>query len=195
MRRARRGAAKLASIGLLVSGLACATTTRVGVDETHDFSSLRTWDWHGRVAHLIGGYKAGRGNLDALLGGLIEASLAERGYARSRSAPDFFVTYDFKLQRRVKLVDVPRAPYLLSSHHSSPSYWIEGTQTARILYRQLQLAVAVMEPGGRIVWKGVVEREIEDGQKVVLADVVAGVIERFPKAPDTPPEAWAVVEN
>jgi hypothetical protein len=167
----------------------------VGIDEEHDFSRLRTWDWHGRVERLIGGAHPGRGNLDTLLGGLIERSLFERGYRRSRTAPNFFVTYDFRLQRRVRLVDLPRAPQLLSSHHSSPSYWIEGTETARVLYRKLQLSVAVMEPGGKMVWKGVVERDVQDGQQVALADLVSRVVERFPRAPDTPPDAWTVVGN
>ncbi len=195
MRRAQRAAVQIVSIALAVSGLACATTTRVSFDESADCSSFRTWDWLGRVARLVDGQRGGGPDLDGLLSHLIQRSLAARGYERSRGHPDFFVTYDFKLQRRTRIVEVPRAPYLLSSHHSSASYWIEGSDTELRVYRDLRLSVAVVEPGGRIVWKGVLRRELHEGQKSGLAEAVANVLGRFPRAPDRPPERFVRVGN
>ena len=180
---------------LAVSGLACATTTRVALDERANFSSFHTWDWHGRVAQLVDGQHGGGPDLDGLLSHLIQRSLADRGYERSRRHPDFFVTYDFKLQRRSRTIQVPRAPYLLSSHHSSASYWIEGSDTELQTYRDLRLSVAVIERGGRVVWKGVLRRELADGQNSALAEAVASVLARFPRASDRPPERFVRLGN
>lgn len=195
MRRAQRLGVLLVPIALAASGLGCATTTRVGVEERADFSSFRTWDWHGRVAPLVDGQHGGGKDLDGLLSHLIHRSLAARGYQRSRRGPDFFVTYDFKLRRRSRVEQVARAPYLLSSLHASPSFWIEGGEVTRRVYRELQLAVAVVERGGRMVWKGVVRRELDEYQNPGLADAVRTVVARFPRAPERAPERWAVAGN
>ena len=193
--RANPAVVHLVSIALAMSGLACASSTRVGLDESQDFSRFHAWDWHGRVAPLVDGQHGGGRDLDGLLSRLIERGLAARGYERSRRSPDFFVTYRFKLERRVKVVQVPMAPYLLSSHHSSASYWIEGSTTERRPYQDLKLAVAIVEPGGRVVWKGVLETEIDVGERPALGELVASVLERFPMASDRPPESYALVGN
>jgi hypothetical protein len=195
MSRAQRPALFVAAVALAASGLACATSTRVGIDDRADFSSFRSWDWHGRVAPLVGGQHVAGRDLDALLGQLIQRSLASRGYRHSHRSPDFFVTYDFALRRRSRVEQVAHAPYLLSSLHASPSFRIEGGETTYRVYRQLKLAVAVTDAGGKVVWKGVLQREFEEYQNPGLADAVASVLARFPKASPHAPDRWAVAGN
>lgn len=192
---AKRAAALAVSIALAASGLACATTTRVGLAEDADFASFHTWDWHGRVAPLVDGQHGGGSDLDGLLSRLIHRSLAERGYTRSRTHPDFYVTYDFELRRRIRIEQTPRAPYLLSSMHSSPSYWIEGSNRTQRVVRRMRLSVAIFEPGGRIVWKGVLDDELGEHQPAELAEAVEGVLARFPAASEGGPTLWAVAQD
>lgn len=189
--RTARQVTVLLSVALAGCSLACATPVRVSFDEHEDFSSLHTWDWHGRVAQLVDGEHGGGPDLDGLLGRLIGRSLADRGYERSRHDPDFFVTYHLELRRHIRFVQVPLAPYLLDSLHSSPSYWVEGSETARVPYWKLELQVGVFEPGGSLVWRGVVQREFEQGEPPALGAAVASVLERFPRASREAPERVA----
>lgn len=193
----RRATTALVSLALAASGLACATVTpaRVSFDERTDFSSFHTWDWHGRLEDLVEGRHVGGPDLDGLLGRLIERSLADHGYVRSRRHPDLFVTYDLEIRRRIRAVTVQRAPYLLSSMNSSPSYWIEGAETQHLPYLELRLAVAMTDSRNRVVWKSVLKRQMDPGQRPALGEAVASALAPFPDAAAGPPELWASNED
>ena len=172
---------------LVVSWLSVGcTTTVVRVDQREDLSGLRTWNWLPSGASPEMGVDAPQRNAPALhdsLGRLIAEKLRAEGFERSEHA-DFFVIFHLVLAPRKVAVQVPRAPYLLSSLSSGPSYWIEGSDEEIRVYEDFRLVIGLLSEPGRILWRGVLERKVNEGQDLSLDAAVADLLERLqPSAP------------
>lgn len=169
------------SLGL---GTACSTTVNVVVDEREDFSRYRRWDFYSRASPKVDAPYADPRALDARVARLIEQELQERGFERSAS-PDFLVSYHLALRRRVVVFEEPAAPYLLSSHTSSASYWIEGaSRKVSQVHEDLRLAIGLSDGSGRRrTWRGVLLRTVVDASVLPLDDAVATLLDRLP-SPD-----------
>ena len=170
-------------------GVGCATKLDVVFDEREDFSRYRSWDWLRHGVPRVDAPQADAGALDAHLARLIERRLLESGFERAGDRADFLVTYRLGLRRRALLVNEPMAPYLLSSHHSSASYWIEGSQQVLRVYDDIRLLIGITDTDGRSIWHGTLERRVEYRPSLPLRDAVATLLERFPPAvpgPDPP---------
>lgn len=176
-----RGAIYLVSLILAWLGVACSTTVDVAFDEREDFSRYRTWDWLPHAVPHVDAPHRDAPALDARLARLIERALRGRGFERTGDRADFFVTYQLVLRRQTVVVYVPFAPYLLSSNHSSPSYWIEGSEKESRVYEDIHLAIDVTEGRGRSIWHAALERRVEEGSALPLDDAVATLLERFPR--------------
>lgn len=175
---------------MTLGSVGCSTLVDVTVDERADFSRYRTWRWVSRGVPQIDAPQSNRALLDALLTRLIEQGLEARGYERDGDPPDLLVDYRISLQRRLVLVDVPRAPYLLSSHNSSASYWIEGSETQKRLVSDLRLRIDVASAQGQLVWQAELQRRVEQGQDLDLDGAVTTLLDRFPErdsAHEAPP--------
>ncbi len=173
-------------------GLACASSVDVRFDERADFSRYHTWSWLPDAASRVDAPHADPARLDAQLARLIEEQLGQHGYERAAERADFFVSYRLALHRHAVEVEVPRAPYLLSSYSSSPSYWIEGSEVKKRIFEDLQLVVRVAGPDGRTTWQAALKRRLEDGSGLRLDDLIVTLLERFPahrngSRPRTPP--------
>jgi hypothetical protein len=160
---------------------ACTTTVDVVVDEREDFSRYRSWDWLPRPAPSVDEPQSLPPALDARLAWLVERSLRARGLERTGDGADFFVTYHLEGRRRAMIVDQPFAPYLLDSHHSSPSYWIEGSDRVTRIYEDLRLGIGVTDGRGRVTWQAWLEQSVEAGSGLPLEAAVAKLVERFPE--------------
>jgi hypothetical protein len=169
---------------LLALGVGCASTVDVVYDERQDFSSYRTWDWLPQDLPSIDAPHSNADALDARLMRLIERELVASGFPRAGAGPpDFFVTYHLALRRRSVLIDEPAAPYLLSSLHSSPSYWIEGSRKAKRVYEDVRLAIGMSEGRGRMIWRALLQRTLEDPSLLPLDADVATLLARIPRTP------------
>jgi len=166
---------------LLLGSLGCSTIVDVAVDERADFSGYRTWRWASRSVPQIDAPQSNRALLDALMTRSIERGLEARGYERDGDPPDLLVDYVLSVQRRLVLVEVPRAPYLLSSLSSSASYWIEGSETQKRLVSDLRLRIDVSSSAGELVWRAELQRRLEQGQDLDLDAAVATLLGRFPE--------------
>lgn len=171
----------------VASGLAgCAPGIQVGFDSHTDFSLLRTWDWQPRDTPAVQATGEDEQRLEARLAHSIAGGFRSLGYDRTTREPDFRVVYDLSLELRQQMVNVPRAPYLVSSMSSSASYWVEGTDTERREFRELRLVIAVLDADGRVVWKGGVLRRLEASQESDVGHAVEELLERFPRARTAP---------
>ncbi len=184
MRRTVQLFATLLAIPLAGLGLGCSTTTvDVTFDESEDFSRYQTWNWLPRVPHRVDAPFGNEAALDSRLARVITRTLTDQGLERADS-PDFFVTYHLALQRRAELLTVPEAPYQLSSHHSSPSYYVESSHQEWRVYEVFKLAVGFTLPDGRMPWRAVMVRRVEDGASLPLDDAVDDLLGRFrPRSP------------
>jgi hypothetical protein len=170
------------AVVLAWGGAGCSTRVVDAVyDESEDFSLHRRWSWLPRTTENVDAPGADARALDAFFTRWISDDLERRGLERTADADaDLHVTYRFSLQQRGEVVNVPSAPYLLSSHHSSPSFWIEGgRQEVRVL-RDVELWIGMLDANGRVVWQGSFRERVAQGSPLRLRDVVARVLERFP---------------
>ena len=159
-------------------GTGCATIVDISVDERAELSRYRTWSY---AVSTVDASRSEAAPLHQLLAPLIEEALSARGFEHTLDGADFLVGYHFGLRYQVELVDTPRAPYLLSSSHSSASYWIEGSDQERRTYRDLRLAIDVTDRTGRAIWQGELQRRREAYTPLGLANAVAKLLERFPQ--------------
>ena len=175
-----REVALLALLALLF--VACVTRVEVTLAEGQDLSQLRSWNWLPAGASPEIGVDAPHRNeqeLHARLGRQVQSRLAAKGYEQSEPA-DFFVVYHLLLEPRTVAVLVPRAPYLLLSMSSAPSYWIEGSDEEIRVYEDFRLIIGLFDKAGQLVWRGVLERKVEEGKGLSLDSAVAELLDRLP---------------
>jgi hypothetical protein len=174
----------LLATAVLLAGIGGGCSTRVVdavYDEHEDFSLHRTWGWLPRTTENVDAPGADARAIDAFFTRWIADDLEARGLERTREAgADLLVTYRFSLRQRGELVNVPSAPYLLSSHHASPSFWVEGGRQELRLVRDVELWIGMLDADGRVVWQGVFRERVAQGHSLRLREVVARVLERFP---------------
>lgn len=174
--------AVLLALVLVWLGPACATRVDVTVDESEDFARLRTWNWlpAGPAPEMgVDAPHRDPSQLQAHLGRLIEAQLRVQGFERAERA-DFFVIYHLLLAPRKVVVRVPRAPYLLSSMSHAPSYWIETNDEEIRLFEDFRLVIGLMTGSSRVLWRGVLQRKVDDGEDLSLDEAVTLLLERLP---------------
>lgn len=162
-------------------GVACATRVDVSVEERADLSQLRTWNWlpPGAAPKLgVDAPHRSTGLLHKSLGRLVEKELRSHGFERAKNA-DFFVIYQLVLEQRKVVVYVPRAPYLLLSMSYSPSYWIEAFDQEIRVREDLRLVIGLVSEPGQILWRGVLERKVAEGDALRLDEAVAQLLERL----------------
>jgi hypothetical protein len=160
--------------------LGCAHSVAVDIDEQEDFSSYRTWDWMPQIRPKVVAVSGNGSALEAQMARLIEASLHEQGLERSSDHPDFYLTYFLFVKRQTEIVQQAVAPYLLVSHHSSPSYLIEGSVEERRQYNHFRLAIGVSQSPGRMTWRAAVVSRVPAETELPLDDAITLRLERFP---------------
>jgi hypothetical protein len=171
---------------LFISAAGCVSTVRVTVQESETLSALSTWDWLPPGSSPRAGVVAphrDEADLHAELGRLVAEELRSHGYARSADA-GFHVIFQLVLEPRRVIVQRPRAPYLLSSMNQSASYWIEGTDEEIRIYESFRLVIAIVDETGRIAWRGVFDRQVDEGKPLSLDRAVAALVARLPAGPD-----------
>ena len=176
-----KGAIHLALLPLTCVGLGCATTLDVVVDEHEDLSLYRSWDFVPALRNADTP-PIGAGALNAAVALMIAHELGTNDFARVAEGADFLVEYQLTVLPHEVTVNVPMAPYLLDSHDSSASYWIEGSRKEIQIHRNVRLAIAILNPEGRFVWRALLVRNVEPGRDLEIADSVARILEDFAAA-------------
>jgi hypothetical protein len=178
-----RGAIHLIAIFLLAALATggCATGVEILFDEREDLSKYQTWNWLPRNGPRVQTTHRSAAAIDARIAQLIEQKLLENGFRRVGVAPDFYVSYQLALQRRLVVVNEPSAIYELSSLHSSPSYVIEKFEKATHRYTEMQLAIGAMRPRGGTLWHASFAQNEREHHAVKLDDAVAMLLARFPR--------------
>jgi hypothetical protein len=177
---------------IVLTGLAmaCSTIVDVSVNAGTDLSSQRTWSWQTRAGGVVDAPRS-RSALSTRLDRAVERELTVRGYQQVPQDADLRVMYHLSLQPRSESVQVPRAPYLLSSMSSSASYWIEGTDVEQRAYQQVRLGIHIRDPAGRELWSASLSEKVNEGQQLDLDAEVATLLRRLPDhapaKPDAPP--------
>lgn len=176
-----RGAVQLAAASFAALGVACATTVDVAFDEGEDFSRYRTWDWLPRAARTVNAPLGQGPALDARVARLVERALRARGFERTDGRADLFVSYYLQVQRELVTVRETPAMQYLSSFHSSPSYWIQATQSRLHTYERGRLVIVVSgRRQQRVIWRGEIEGRFQGDFSPHLREVVWSLLERFP---------------
>jgi hypothetical protein len=189
-----RAAIRLVAILLACLAAGCTTTVDVVSDGLEDFSSLRSWEWLPVSKPNVVTEDGSVRGLDARVSALVEQELLERGFARGGGNPDFYVSYHLVLSSRKVVIDVPMAPYLLSSHNASASFWIEGSRKETVVRQDLRLSVGVSDTRGRMIWEATLLQRQQSGPPIGLEEAVATLCARLPQhdAPGDPPAEAAV---
>jgi hypothetical protein len=175
--------AQVPLLATLLLGVAasCSTTVEVAFDPREDFSRYRTWNFLPGSPPRVDAPHGNARALDGRLARLVARGLAEIGLERRATAPDVLVSYHLVLRRQVVEVEEPRAPYLLSSHHSSASYWVEGSNRVRHVHEEVRLGIGLVETSGRMVWRAAWLRTLEEAPILPLDEAVASLLERYPR--------------
>ena len=126
-----KGTLHLIALSLACLATACTSTVNVAFEDRRTLSRYNTWDWRTDATPSIEANPVEERALYAQLNRLIDQALRRRGFERTRHDADILLTYHFPHRIRIEVVNVPMAPYFLSSHHGSSSYWIEGSATER----------------------------------------------------------------
>jgi len=171
----------------LVLCLGCAHPVLVDVDASRDLARYRTWSFGQNATATLASPKGQRSPLNRLLAEGIEGELTRRGYQQQKVAPDLLVTYSLELERRTILEQVPRAPYLLSSLSSSPSFWVEGSDLQRRQVSDVTLFVDVSDGAGHPLWSGESRQRLRRGEKLDLAASIATLLESIPESSPAAP--------
>ena len=175
-----RGVVHVAATAVLLLGAGCATDVDVSFDSEQDFSKYRTWDWlpRGRSVSALPGEEA---QLDALTAKLVARELGIRGLEQASHAPDLLVAYQLHVVRRVLVANETGATDYLASHHSSPSYLVQSSQT-RVQIRDYGDLYVVMTNGERdaVIWRGRAWDGVQGTFDEHLAGVVAALLDHFP---------------
>ena len=167
-----------AALSAVASG--CLAPVRVAFDEDEDFSRYRTWDWRPNVTATLAAPTGSRSPLNRMLSSKIASELERRGYEPASGAPDLVVGYGLTLERRTVVAEVPRAPYLLSSLSSSPSYWIEGSTLEKQRVADVTLSIEITDRNGRSVWSGTSTHRLQRGQKLDVDASIVALLESLP---------------
>ncbi len=201
-----RGSIHLASLALATLTVACVSPSPVDVvvDSRTDFSRYRTWTWLPGEEIDIDAPGSPAAELASRVHASIERGLRSRGFERSGTGADFFVSCRLTLRRREGYVEVPFAPYLFSSLSSSASYWIEGSSRESRSYEDLQLEIGIHTAPGPAVWRAATFRSVEVGRRLPVREAVEMLLEHLPQGapesdspkqrstpepPSTPPES------
>jgi hypothetical protein len=179
----RRAAASAIAIAIVVLAGGCATSLRVAFDERHDFSGYRTFGFGPHVSSVVDGAPGEEQTLDTLTARLVERELEGRGLVRERGEADLLVTYTLRVRRYLVSVSETGAEILLASHHSSPSYLIQATQSRRDVYYDAVLVVVVRDrERGDVVWQGELRARHKDDFARNLPASIAQLLARLPRA-------------
>ncbi len=178
-----KGTVHLIALSLACLATACTSTVNVAFEDRRTLSRYNTWDWRLDATPRVEADPVQERALFAQLNRLIDQALRGRGFERTRHDADIFLTYHVAHRITVEIVNVPMAPYFLSSHHGSNSYWIEGSSTERRVYREIRLAIVVTQGDGRTLWQASLERRAKQSAEILLADIVGSLMERFPGGP------------
>lgn len=176
---------------ILVAAIAtgCATAMEVSVDETADFSGVRTWAWlpGGRNVDAVPGEAQ---PLDALTSRLVEAELRRRGLARVAGGADLLVGYELQVDRHLVAVNETSAAEFLSSHHYSHSYVVQSTEARMDVYDHGYLRLVVTDgTRERRLWQGELWARRRGDFARHLPEAVSRLLGDFPAEP--PPAAAA----
>jgi hypothetical protein len=176
------GSMSLAAPWILLAALlaGCSTSLTIDVDEHEDFSNYRTWDWMPEIRSRVAGPFENLPALDVRTSRRIAAELAIRGFEHTEPPADFYVTYRLSVHQRSELVEQPMAPYLLSSHNSSASYWVEGTESVERRIDDFRLVIGVTPGGSRMTWLASFERSLDPSEDLPIEAAVEKLFDRFP---------------
>ncbi len=175
-----KGTVHLVALSLACLATACTSTVQLAFEDRRTLSRYSTWDWQPDATPTVEADPIDERALYAQLNRLIDQALRRRGFERARHDADIFLTYHFAHRLRVEVVDVPMAPYFLSSHHGSASYWNEGSTRERRVYREVRLAIVVTQGDGRTLWQASLERRAKESSEILLKDIVGSLMEHFP---------------
>ena len=181
----RKREARLAFALLAAACLGCATSIRVAFDPQEDFASYRTWAWLPRSWEVTASESHVDPELDALLRGAIERTLAARGFEQAGDAsPDFLVTYHLRLRRElVRVIETPAMETLVNPHREG-GYEVQASRPMLYPYELGTLVLDVAEARERqLVWRGIGTRRVRTSFKRRAEAVVTEIFEAFPPEP------------
>jgi len=180
----------LASVAFpAILALACASPVDVTWDPRADFSRYATWDWLPELSRALDTEAPAPDPRSAgsVLVRHVERALAAKGLSRDRLGADLLVGARLRVKRRLVLTQQTGAVQHLSSMHDSPSYDLQTTRTELEPYEKGRLEIAVASSrDGRVVWRGVIEREVRGEITDNLGELVSRLLARFPPDDDEP---------
>lgn len=179
-----RGTPGLLLALLAFLALACATPGDVTFDEGTDFSRYRTWDWLPESPRSVDAPSYDVTALDQRLAEAVEAHLEARGLVRTGVRPDFRVGAWLLVRSRIVVVRTTGATQTLFSFTSaSPTYEVQSTREELHSYEEGRLLVFVRdERSGRLVWRGALDRRVDDDFAPHLEDVVSSLLAKLPSS-------------
>lgn len=196
-RRASLATETLATFVVVLVATACVSTIDVTVDEQADFGRYSTWGW-GESATAQTDTAPEHRAVVAAVGAQILAAMTERGLSYAVDDADLLVSPQLSIRRRELIVQRSLPTQYLSSHHSSPSYLIEGLTTEELeIVESATLEVVVEDRAQeKIVWVGRLRASYEAAEPSGFAREVASLMAPFPTTaplPEIVPSAGPII--
>lgn len=159
----------------------CASPVDVRFDPRVDFTRYRTWDWIPGPAGRLDPSGGSPHHLGRRLMRCVERELASRGLARDPEHAELLVGARLRVQRKLMVVRETSAVQHVASMHDSASYDVQATRTRLQPYESGRLEIDLATPRGmRVIWRGVLEREVRGEIASHLEELVARLLESFP---------------
>ena len=167
-----------------------AAKARTQSDPAADFTRLHTWNWNpngpGDVKVWISSKSdpaPTKQKYEPVIMREVEQRLAQKKFARSDSAPDFFVTY--YLVVTVGLSAQEMGQFLPSTTAWGLPPFAPATSSLSIYPKGSVVLDVALPADSRIIWRGISEAEIDydttDAQREAIArKVVKELIDQFP---------------
>jgi hypothetical protein len=162
---------------ILLAGMVGCSGIKVSTDYNRefDFSRFKTYEWMAGEPDVLRDPLIDTALLDRRVKQAADRELSERGYVKSESDPDFYVSYHFGTESQV---DVSSCGY---HYPVSPRCW--GREVETYTYTKGTLILDIVEPDDlELVWRGYATEAIYGVERMdeTIDEAVTKVLAKFP---------------
>lgn len=172
----------IVTIVLLATASGCRAPV-LQIEQPGDAARFRTWDFVKPRRGEVYAPALVDVNLERSVARHVGHGLSARGFERSGRAPDLLVYFQLGIRVQTVVENVAGGVEYLSSHHSSPSFEVQSTQTEERHYENAELVVLLIDPNERrLVWRGNFSQRYREAFRPHLGEAVGELLAKVPRS-------------
>jgi hypothetical protein len=173
----------LTAVGIVVL-VACSTVTvSFDYDTSANFDGLHTYDWFAGLEQNTGDLRVDNPWLVSRIRNAVERELADKGYQRNFTAPDFYVSSQAAIEGKISV-----ETYETPVRHGPRGGWAGwgGTYTEVRQYEEGTLVLDILSgKTGALIWRGTGKAEVHQEQSAAkrtetINGAVRQILTNFP---------------